>query len=252
MQNFIHSLETVPPLLTYGFAFIWLAFESCGVPLPNELVLLLLGSLIEQRHSPFELVALALVATAGSLLGATVAYFIGARGGRAAVLRLGRFLRLDERRLTSIENWFNASGGFAIGVSRITPFVRTYSSFPAGVLQMPLRTFLIATALGSLLWCATLVTIGYLLGEDYMIALRFIERYTIPAVIVLVALIAGYFWLHQRLAKIGAPASSSSASSSSSSSRPASSATGASRTTGTTAQEGQRHPASRGRQRPRR
>lgn len=206
MQNFIHTLATVPPLLTYLFAFVWLAFESCGIPLPNELVLLLLGSLIEQRHSPVELVALTLVAVAGSLVGATIAYFIGASGGRPAVLKLGRFLRLDEQRLTSIENWFNNSGGFAIGVSRITPFVRTYSSFPAGVLRMPLTVFLVATALGSLVWCAALVSVGYLLGADYMIALHLIETYTIPAIIVLVALIAGYIWLHQRLSKVGSAA----------------------------------------------
>ncbi|HEX9036412.1 MAG TPA: DedA family protein [Ktedonobacterales bacterium] len=207
MQNFLHGLVNTPPLLTYLFAFVWLAFESCGVPLPNELVLLLLGSLIEQRHSPLELVALALVATAGSLLGATVAYFIGARGGRPLVLRVGRFLRLDERRLAAVEDWFNRSGAFAIGVARITPFVRTVSSFPAGVLRLPLRTFLIATSLGSLIWCAALVAVGYLLGADYMIAVTLIERYTIPAVIVLVALIAGYIWLHQRLSKVSASAS---------------------------------------------
>jgi membrane protein DedA with SNARE-associated domain len=205
MQNFIHSLATVPPLVAYLFAFLWLAAESCGVPLPNELVLLLLGSLIEQRGSPGELVALALVATSGSLLGATVAYFIGARGGRAAVLRVGRYLRLDERRLDAIERWFNNSGWFAIGVARITPFVRTVSSFPAGVLRLPMRTFLIATTLGSLLWCATLVTVGYLLGADYMLAVDLIERYTIPAVIILVALVAGYLWLHQRLAHAHEP-----------------------------------------------
>ena len=248
MESFIHNLETVPPLLTYGFAFIWLAFESCGVPLPNELVLLLLGSLIEQRHSPFELVALALIATAGSLMGATVAYFIGARGGRALVLRLGRFLRLDEKRLTAIENWFSSSGAFAIGVARITPFVRTYSSFPAGFLELPLRTFLLATTVGSLIWCAALVTVGYLLGADYLVALHLIERYTIPAVIILVALIAGYFWLHQRLSRFG---STGSASPATSSSRPATSAN-ARGNAGGAPKQGQRAPASRGRPRPRR
>ena len=206
MQNFIHGLASTPPLLTYAFAFVWLALESCGLPLPNELVLLLLGSLIEQRGSPGELVALALIATSGSLLGATAAYFIGARGGRVAVLRVGRYLRLDERRLNAVERWFTNSGGFAIGIARITPFVRTVASFPAGVLRMPLGAFLIATTVGSLLWCATLATLGYLLGADYMIAVHLIERYTIPAVIVLVSLIAGYIWLHQRLGRVTEPA----------------------------------------------
>lgn len=206
MNNFLHLLVTVPPLATYAFAFIWLAFESCGVPLPNELVLLLLGSLIEQRNHPIELALLALVATAGSLVGATAAYIIGARGGRAAVLRLGRIFRLNEARLDSVERWFSNSGAFAIGVARITPFVRTVSSFPAGVLRMPLRTFLLATTLGSLLWCAVLVTIGYVLGENYMLAVNLIGTYTIPAIIILVLLVAGYLWLHQKLAHV-APAS---------------------------------------------
>ncbi|HEU0028684.1 MAG TPA: DedA family protein [Ktedonobacterales bacterium] len=205
MQDFIHGLETVPPVVTYAFAFIWLAFESCGLPLPNELVLLLLGSLIEQRGSPGELVALVVVATAGSLLGATTAYFIGARGGRKAVLRVGRYLRLNEARLEAVERWLANSTGFAIGIARITPFVRTVASFPAGVLRLPLRTFIIATSIGSLLWCVALVTVGYILGEDYMLAVHFIETYTVPAVIILVALAGGYLWLHQRLAHVGAP-----------------------------------------------
>jgi membrane protein DedA with SNARE-associated domain len=208
MSAFVHNLATIPPAATYVFAFIWLAAESCGVPLPNELVLLLLGSLIEQRNHPVELALLALVATAGSLLGATIAYFIGARGGRAAVLRLGRIFRLNETRLDSVERWFSNSGGFAIAIARITPFVRTVSSFPAGVLRMPLRVFLLATTLGSLLWCAVLVTIGYVLGENYMLAVNLIGTYTIPAIIVLVVLVAGYLWLHQRLAHVAAPTSS--------------------------------------------
>lgn len=209
MHTFIQGLITVPPLVAYAFTFLWLAAESCGFPLPNELVLLLLGSLIEQRNRPEELVLLALIATAGSLTGATAAYFIGQRGGRAAVLRIGRYLRLNEARLNSVERWFSSSGGFAIGLARITPFVRTVSSFPAGVLRLPLRTFLLATTIGSLLWCATLVTIGYVLGADYMIAVNLIETYTLPTVAILLALAAGYIWLHQRLSRTEQPAAAS-------------------------------------------
>jgi membrane protein DedA with SNARE-associated domain len=112
-------------------------------------------------------------------------------------------VRLDAQRLNMVEQWFSRSGAVAIGVSRITPFVRTVSSFPAGVLRMPLRAFYTATTIGSLLWCSVLVSLGYLLGVHYMIAVNLIERYTIPAIIVLAALVAGYFWLHQRLSHLG-------------------------------------------------
>ena len=201
ITHLIQSLTTIPPLAVYAFVLLWLAAESCGFPLPNELVLLLTGSLASQgRVSPFILVGVAVV---GSLIGASAAYLIGKVGGRVAVLRVGRYVRLDEKRFASVETWFARSGTVAIFLSRITPFVRTVASFPAGVLRMPLRNFLLATALGSLIWCSVLVGVGDALGADYGVALTFIQRYTIPAIIVLVALIVGYLWLHNRLSHVG-------------------------------------------------
>ncbi len=202
MQSFISGLSHVPSPLIDLFVFLWLAAESCGVPLPNELILLLAGSIAAQRADPTGMVELTLIATAGSLLGASIAYYIGMRGGRAAILRFGRYVRLDAQRLDTVEQWFARSGGVAIGISRITPFVRTYSSFPAGILRMPLRTFYTATLIGSLIWCAVLVSIGYLLGVHYMIAVHLIEQYTLPAILVLAALVAVYFWVHQRLSHL--------------------------------------------------
>ena len=201
ITHLIESLTTIPPLAVYGFVLLWLAAESCGVPLPNELVLLLTGSLASQgRVSPFILVGVAVV---GSLIGASAAYLIGKVGGRAAVLRVGRYVRLDEQRFASVEAWFARSGTVAIFLSRITPFVRTVASFPAGVLRMPLRNFLLATLLGSLIWCSVLVGVGDALGADYGVALTFIQQYTLPAIIVLVVIIVGYLWLHNRLSHIG-------------------------------------------------
>lgn len=200
IQHFVQSLANIPPVAIYAFICVWLAAESSGFPLPNELVLLAAGSVAAQHHgvSPVLLVILATVSSVG---GASAAYEIGRRGGRAAILRFGRYIRLNEARLDYIERWFERTGAVAIGLSRITPFVRTVASFPAGVLRLPFRTFLIASATGSLVWCTVMVTLGYVLGANYVAALHLIERYTIPAVIVLVALIAGYLWLDRRLAR---------------------------------------------------
>lgn len=193
----------IPPLAIYAFIVLWLAAESCGLPLPNELVLLFAGSLASQGIvSP---VALVLVASISSVGGATIAYEIGRRGGRPAVLRVGRYIRLNEARLDAVERWFRSTGPVAIGLSRITPFVRTVASFPAGMLELPLPTFLLAASVGSLVWCTVMVAIGDILGADYVIAFRLIEHYTLPAIILIVALFLGYLWLHRRLSHIGAP-----------------------------------------------
>lgn len=201
IQHLVDVLAHIPPIAIYAFVAVWLAFESCGLPLPNEIVLLVAGSLAAQGTvSPILLVAVATLASVG---GATAAYEIGRRGGRVAVLRVGRYIRLDEKRLDSVERWFERTGSVAIGISRITPFVRTVASFPAGMLRLPLRTFLIASTIGSLIWCTIMVTLGVVLGANYTAALKLIERYTIPAVVVLVALVVAYFWLHNRLSHVG-------------------------------------------------
>jgi membrane protein DedA with SNARE-associated domain len=200
IQHFVNELGNIPPIAIYAFVCVWLAAESCGFPLPNELVLLATGSLAAQHTShSVSPVLLVVLATAASVGGASAAYEIGRRGGRAAVLRFGRYIRLDEARLDYIEGWFERTGAVAIALSRITPFIRTVASFPAGVLRLPFRTFVIASSIGSLVWCTVMVTLGVLLGANYIIAVRLIGHYTLPAILVLLALIAGYIWLHRRL-----------------------------------------------------
>src|SRR5437879_5213925 len=88
INNIVASLGHLPAAAVYLFVFVWLAGESCGVPLPNELVLLLAGSLAAQRGHGLSGVVLVIVAVLGSLTGAMGAYTIGMRGGREAVIRL--------------------------------------------------------------------------------------------------------------------------------------------------------------------
>jgi len=199
MEQFLSGLAGIPAIAVYLFVFVWLLFESAGLPLPNELVLLLCGSITAQRGHGLFPPLLVLIATVGSLSGALISYAIGFRGGRTLVLRIGRRLRIDEQRLDSIEEWFTRSGVVAIFLARITPFVRTVASYPAGMLRYPRRTFLVASFLGSLVWCSVMVALGHAFGRNYQVALTLIEEYTVPAIIVLALLVAGYFWLHNRL-----------------------------------------------------
>ncbi|MFI5273671.1 MAG: DedA family protein [Ktedonobacterales bacterium] len=200
MNQLISGLAGIPPVAVFLFVFLWLALESAGAPVPNEVVLLLCGSL-SVRHGAYFPSLLVIVATLGSLLGAFVSYTIGYRGGRPLVLRLGRRLRLDEKRLDAIELRFARSGLAAVFFARITPFVRTVASYPAGMLRLPLTGFLLVSAAGSLIWCSVMVGVGHAFGKNYQVALTFIEKYTVPAILVIVVLIAAYLWLHNRLAK---------------------------------------------------
>ena len=51
--------------------------------------------------------------------------------------------------------------------SRLLPIVRTFISFPAGVVRMPLRTFIVYSTAGAFLWSILLVYAGTVLGANW-------------------------------------------------------------------------------------
>ena len=77
----------------------------------------------------------------GCALGSTAAYFVGAYGGRPAVLRWGRYVLLDAEELDRVDRFFARFGSASVFVARLLPVVRTFISLPAGVARMPLARF---------------------------------------------------------------------------------------------------------------
>ncbi|MGH6864246.1 MAG: DedA family protein, partial [Methylocella sp.] len=85
-----HLLGNLEPFVhTYGAAAVMviLTFESLGLPLPGE-SLLILASVLAGRGE-LSLPPLMLGAWAGAVLGDNIGYLIGRRLGRAIVLRYG-------------------------------------------------------------------------------------------------------------------------------------------------------------------
>ncbi|MFX7090559.1 DedA family protein, partial [Acinetobacter baumannii] len=81
-----------------------MAIESACIPLPSEIIMPFAGYLV----STGELTLLG-IATAGAIgcnIGSTVAYAVGARGGRPAVERWGRYVLLSSADIDMAERFF--------------------------------------------------------------------------------------------------------------------------------------------------
>ncbi len=109
--------------------------ENLFPPIPSELVLPLAGSRVASGDMGY--LEAVLAATVGSVLGALVLYALGRFGGRPLLLRYGRLLRLDERRLDRAEAWFDQRGDWLVLLGRVIPGVRSVISVPAGLARMP-------------------------------------------------------------------------------------------------------------------
>ena len=57
---------------------------------------------------------------------------------------------------------------------------------------MPFRRFFAAAASGSIIWCVGMPAIGWSVGRRWKLALGLMQTYTVPTVLVIVLLLAGY------------------------------------------------------------
>ena len=149
----------------YGGVFALMVAESATLPVPSEVVLPVAGYVVFLGHMNFWLAVA--VASAGSLIGTTIDYSIGYYLGRAAILRYGRYIRLNEHHLKTSERWFAKHGEITVLLARFVPLIRTLVAFPAGIGEMKMWKFLSFSAVGIVIWDAILIYIGVIFGQNY-------------------------------------------------------------------------------------
>jgi membrane protein DedA with SNARE-associated domain len=158
-------LDVIEALGAVGVGLL-VALESVFPPVPSEVVLPLAGFLAGQGRMSFAAVVAA--ATAGSLVGALVLYWLGAALGTARLERLaGRVPLMDRRDVRRADAWMARHGSSAVLLGRMVPGVRSLVSIPAGVRRMPLWRFSLLTTVGSAVWNVLFVGLGFLLGEEW-------------------------------------------------------------------------------------
>jgi len=188
--------------------FATMAGSSAGVPLSSEVIVPLGGALASQGRLP--LLTVIAAAILGNLIGSLVAYALSARYGQRLLLGPGRWLGLHEGHLRLADRVFVRFGPPAVLIGNLLPIVRTYISFPAGLVRMRLALFVGMTLSGSVVWNLVLAYAGFRLGQNYERIAGTFGRLTIPMAILVLALLGvayvlGRRWLDQEMASRSDP-----------------------------------------------
>ena len=182
--------------LGYFGVFLMMAIESAAIPLPSEIIMPFSGYLVYRGE--FTLQGVAFWGAAGCVLGSWAAYAVAAWGGRAFVLKYGRYVLISRHDLDLAERLFKSYGSPIIFFSRLMPVVRTFISLPAGLARMPLVPFTVYTFLGSYPFCLLLAYIGYKLGEHWHTLESVFRKFDVVILIVLV--LGAAWWVKRHLA----------------------------------------------------
>lgn len=173
--------------------------ENVFPPIPSEVILPLAGYRAQQGEMNVTLAWLA--ATLGALAGALILYGLGRFVGYDRLHYLaGRrwFVVLSQKDLERGDRFFDHHGGKIVLLGRFVPLVRSVVSIPAGLARMPLGRFMLFTVIGSGIWNAAFITVGWVLGSNY----EQVEQWLQPVgLAVVAALLAWLVWSAVRKAR---------------------------------------------------
>lgn len=169
LLNLINWVLNITQGLGYFGVGILMTIESSFLPLPSEIIIPPAAYLASQGK--MNLVLIIIAGVLGSLIGATVNYFISLSLGRLVIYKLAgtrvaRLIFITPEKIGQVEKYFLSSSKSATFFGRLIPVVRHLISIPAGFCRMPFGQFLLYTALGSFIWVSILAALGYFIGAN--------------------------------------------------------------------------------------
>lgn len=189
----------------YFGVFLLILLENVFPPIPSEVILTFGGFMVTQSDK-LNFVGMLLASTLGAVTGALILYYLGHLLGlkrlEKVVERYGWLLRLTKEDLYKADSWFRKYGGIAVFLCRFVPLVRSLISIPAGINRMNIVTFTLYTTIGTVIWNAVLIYLGYTLGENWEQVLHTFDTYSnFFYILMAIGIIAVVIYLYKRKPK---------------------------------------------------
>jgi len=188
-------LQTIGTL-GYPGIFLLMAMESSIIPIPSELVMPPAGYLAQQGKMSMTLAIIC--GTAGSLVGAYANYYAAHYLGRPLLLKYGKYVFITEEKFAKVECFFLKHGEISTFIGRLLPVIRHLISLPAGLAGMSHVKFALYTLLGAGIWCTVLTFIGYFIGSNQELIMKYSHQAVIAVVVLSGALVAIYIWWQRK------------------------------------------------------
>ncbi|MGK5627504.1 DedA family protein [Streptomyces sp. URMC 123] len=192
-------LETVPAVSIYILVGVVIGLESLGIPLPGEIVLVS-SALLASQHHEIDPLILGTCATAGAIIGDSIGYAIGRKGGKPLLTWMGgKFPKhFGPHHIASAERSFEKWGMWAVFFGRFVALLRIFAGPLAGVLRMPYWKFLTANVLGGILWAGGTTAVIYYVG---IAAEAWLKRFSWLGLVLAVLIGAGSMLILKNRAK---------------------------------------------------
>lgn len=177
--------------LSYPGIFLLMMADALNIPAASEITMSFSGFLAQRGDLIFWFALIAGII--GNITGASINWFLGYKGREL-------FVRREE--IVKGEKILKSWGMLALFIGNITPFVRSFIAFPAGLIRIPYWKFIVSSVPAYIIWNFTFVSLGYNLGQNWQKIEPIFRKYEYAVIGFLIAAIIFFIW-HRWLHKNG-------------------------------------------------
>ncbi len=178
-----------------------LVLEESGVPLPipGDVYISYTGYLVSKGSIPYFTAFILLLLSV--LIGASILYYLSFRYGQIIVLKFGKYIHLDEKKLLTVEEKFRQYGIWVIIFGRHIPGFRVPITVFSGMSGISYKTFILGTFISVIFWIAFYLSVGRQLGTKILYLLHAHYSYYALLLIPFLVFIGFFIYIHLRKRK---------------------------------------------------
>jgi membrane protein DedA with SNARE-associated domain/rhodanese-related sulfurtransferase len=193
--------EIIALMAQYGVLLVFLnvLVTQLGAPVPAVPTLVVAGALVAGGQMP--LLAVLLVAVCAALLSDAVWFAAGRRYGGGVMRLLCRISLSPDSCVERSELHFQRWRGQVLLIAKFIPGLATVAPPLTGAMGLPFSRFLLFDGVGSLLWAAVAIGLGYVFTaqiDDLLAAIASAGTLALEAMLVLLALYVLARWWQRR------------------------------------------------------
>lgn len=179
-------------IVTYVALFLLLMGGAIGLPIPEDIPLILAGILVHRGQADLQLIFV--ICYVGILLGDIIIYFVGRRIGPAIFNKPWVRARMSDSKIKWVRLRLEKRSLVTIFIARHLFYLRTVTFLTCGAVRMHFTRFLLADAVAALVSAPIMIAIGYLGSERYEEIVHFLRQVKYLSVVLgILALCVGIY-----------------------------------------------------------
>ncbi|MEK9208437.1 MAG: DedA family protein [Patescibacteria group bacterium] len=183
-------------IASFGYigVFLVMVLNSDFIPLFTEATLPFAGFLASQGKLLIPLVILAAVLGdfVGGLIAYSIGYFLEETLIFGAIKKYGKYVLLKEGDYVKTTNIVKKYGAPIVFLAKLTPGLKTWTSVAAGICEIKLQKFVVASVSASIIYNSVLVFAGYYLGKNWSTIVSYFNKLQILPFVLLSVFLLWY------------------------------------------------------------